>query len=63
MGTLTVEEVVTGLYARRDPKALAGMARYGINVDNACGVPIPELRALGRQIVAQLGRRDPGRHA
>jgi 3-methyladenine DNA glycosylase AlkD len=63
MAPLSVDEIVGGLLARRDPKALAGMARYGIKVDDACGVSIPELRGLGRQIVAQLGRRDPARHA
>jgi 3-methyladenine DNA glycosylase AlkD len=59
---LTVDEVVADLRARWDPKALACMARYGIRIDAACGVSIPELRALGKRIVAKLGRRDPARH-
>jgi 3-methyladenine DNA glycosylase AlkD len=59
---VTVDEVVADLRARRDPKALAGMARYGIRIDAACGVSIPELRALGKRILAELGRRDPARH-
>lgn len=63
MDPFTVDEVVADLRDRRDPTALAGMARYGIKVDNAYGVSIPELRALGRKIVAQLGRRDPARHS
>ena len=59
----TVEAIVAHLRARRDPAAIAGMARYGIKVDDACGLSLPALRGLGRQIVAQLGRRNPSRHA
>jgi 3-methyladenine DNA glycosylase AlkD len=38
------------------------MARYGIKVDSANGWSVPEVRALGKRIVAQLGRRNPARH-
>ncbi len=60
---ITVEEVVVELRSRRDETALAGMARYGIKVDDACGISVPEVRALGKRIVKELGRRDPSRHA
>jgi 3-methyladenine DNA glycosylase AlkD len=59
---LTVAEIMAELEARRDDQALAGMARYGIRVDHAYGVSLPELRALGKRIVRELGRRDPARH-
>jgi len=59
---INVEEVVAELTSRRDEKALAGMARYGIKVDRAYGISIPELRALGRRVVKELGRHDPARH-
>ncbi len=59
---ITVDEVVAELRSRRDERALAGMARYGIKVDDACGVSVPEVRALGKRIVKELGRRNPARH-
>jgi 3-methyladenine DNA glycosylase AlkD len=60
--TITVDEVVAELRSHRDEKALAGMAKFGIAVDDACGVSVPEVRALAKKIVAQLGRRNPARH-
>jgi 3-methyladenine DNA glycosylase AlkD len=36
--------------ATHNPKALAGMARFGINVDKAWVVSIPKLRRLGKEI-------------
>ena len=59
---ITVDEVLAELTSRRDEKALAGMARYGIKVDDAYGVSVPEVRALGKRIVKELGRHDPARH-
>lgn len=59
---ITVEEVVAELRSRRDEKALAGMAKYGIKADKAYGWSVPEVRALGKRIVKELGRRDPARH-
>jgi 3-methyladenine DNA glycosylase AlkD len=59
---ITVEQVVEEFESRRDERVLAGMARYGIKVDRAFGIPMPELRALGKRIVKELGRRDPARH-
>ncbi len=60
---ITVEEVLAELTSRRDEEALAGMARYGINIDHAYGLSVPQVRALGKRIVKELGRRDPARHA
>jgi 3-methyladenine DNA glycosylase AlkD len=59
---MTVDQIVADLESRKDEKALAGMARYGIKLDRAYGVSIPELRAMGKRVVKELGRRDPARH-
>ncbi len=59
---ITAEEILAELAARRDERALAGMARYGIRVDKAYGWPIPGLRALAKRVGGELGRRDPARH-
>lgn len=59
---ITVEEVVAEICSHLYEKALAGMARYGIKVDNAFGMSVPEVRALGKRIVKELGQRDPARH-
>ncbi len=36
--------------SNRNPKDLAGMRRFGINVENALVISIPKLRALAREI-------------
>jgi 3-methyladenine DNA glycosylase AlkD len=43
-----VEPVLAGLRAIADPSRLPGMARYGIAVDRALGVSIPDLRRIAR---------------
>ena len=58
----TVEEVLAELGSRRNEQALAGMARYGIKTDRAYGWSVPEVRALAKRIVGELGRRSPDRH-
>ncbi|MGE4299197.1 MAG: DNA alkylation repair protein [Desulfovibrionaceae bacterium] len=40
------------LRALADPARLAGMARFGIRVDAALGVPLPAIRALAREAKA-----------
>jgi 3-methyladenine DNA glycosylase AlkD len=59
---ITREEILAELASRRDEGALAGMARYGIRVDRAYGWSIPQLRALAKRVVGELGRRSPARH-
>jgi 3-methyladenine DNA glycosylase AlkD len=41
--------VLAELKALADPARVAGMARYGINSENAYGVTIPELRAMAKR--------------
>ncbi len=49
---MTSKEVITRLeaLASHDPKDLAGMARFGINVDKAWVISIPKLRKLAKEI-------------
>jgi len=47
---MNANELVTHLRNKGKAKNLEGMARFGINVEKACGVPIPELRRLARHI-------------
>ncbi len=44
------EEVINQLKALSNPKAVEGMARFGINPENTYGVSIPNLRKLARDI-------------
>ena len=43
--------------ASHDPKDLAGMARFGINVDKAWVISIPKLRKYAKNL-----RKEPNRH-
>jgi 3-methyladenine DNA glycosylase AlkD len=43
-------EILTSLRARANPANVAGMARYGINVNGTLGVTVAELRRLARAI-------------
>jgi 3-methyladenine DNA glycosylase AlkD len=45
----TVDEALAALHALAKPDQLAGMARYGMAVNNRLGIKIPELRRLARQ--------------
>ena len=49
----TAAELLNRLRALRNPANLDGMARYGINVSNSFGVPMPPLRGMAREF-----RRD-----
>ncbi len=42
--------VIKRLKALSDPKAIAGMARFGINPQNSYGVSIPNLRQMAKEI-------------
>jgi 3-methyladenine DNA glycosylase AlkD len=43
-------DTVALLHTLADPSRLPGMARVGINVDQAIGVSVPHLRKLGRRL-------------
>lgn len=47
---MTYEEVIAELESRRDPDAIAGMARYGITPDQAFGIKIPVLRQMAKRV-------------
>ncbi len=40
--------ILTSLYAKRNERNIAGMARFGIRSDNVLGVPLVSLRAIAR---------------
>ncbi len=44
-----VSDILARLKALSDPKAVEGMARYGINPQNTYGVSIPNLRKIARE--------------
>jgi 3-methyladenine DNA glycosylase AlkD len=46
---LTAEELLQRLESNANPDNVAGMARYGINVQRALGVSMPFLRAAARE--------------
>ncbi len=48
-------DILEKLKALSDPKAVEGMARFGINPENTYGVSIPNLRKMAREI----GRNRP----
>lgn len=43
-------EILEYLRSMSNPEAVAGMARYGINPENALGISIPTLRKLAKEI-------------
>lgn len=47
---MQLRDVIAELKSMGDPKAAAGMARYGIKADRALGVSIPKLQSLARKI-------------
>jgi 3-methyladenine DNA glycosylase AlkD len=46
----SLEAVIDEIRSNGNPHSLAGMARYGIQTKNACGVPVPRLRAISKNI-------------
>lgn len=44
------DEVLRKLKSLADPKAVEGMARFGINPENTYGVSVPNLRAMAKEI-------------
>ena len=47
---MNAKELVAHLRHKGKAKNLESMSRFGINVDNACGIAIPELRRLAKHI-------------
>lgn len=43
-------QIITQLHTMKDPHAVQGMARYGINPLNNLGISVNRLRVLGKQI-------------
>ncbi|MFZ5644419.1 MAG: DNA alkylation repair protein [Bacillota bacterium] len=47
---MVAEDIIELLRKRESPENKAGMARFGINVEQAFGVPVTELRKIAREI-------------
>jgi 3-methyladenine DNA glycosylase AlkD len=47
---LDADQVIDHLKSLGDPKAVEGMARFGIQSNNSFGVSVPKLRTLAREI-------------
>lgn len=47
---MVLQEILKKMKSYYNPRNIAGMARYGINVEKAFGVPAPELRKMAREI-------------
>ncbi len=47
---ISSEEIITQLKKLRNPKNVAGMAKFGINPDSTLGIAIPVLRNLAKKI-------------
>jgi 3-methyladenine DNA glycosylase AlkD len=48
--SLESSRVIERLKSLGDPKAVEGMARFGIQSSNSFGVSVPKLRSLAREI-------------
>jgi 3-methyladenine DNA glycosylase AlkD len=46
---MTCQEIVRQLKRLRNPRNIAGMAKFGISARNTLGVPVPVLRKIARQ--------------
>jgi 3-methyladenine DNA glycosylase AlkD len=46
----TADQILTRLESLGNPEDAAGMARFGINVEQAYGIRIPELRKLAKEL-------------
>jgi 3-methyladenine DNA glycosylase AlkD len=48
--TTGCNNLINKMRAMADPEALAGKARYGINIENSLGLRMPQIRGLAREI-------------
>ena len=46
----TCDDILKKLKFLSNPKAVAGMARFGINPENTYGISIPNLRKMAKEI-------------
>lgn len=47
---MTYNEIIRKLKSKRNPRNIAGMARFGINPENTLGIAIPVLRSIAKSI-------------
>ncbi len=49
-GALSVESIISEMRSKSDPKAVEGMAKFGISSENTLGLSIPTLRGMAKKI-------------
>ena len=49
-GVISVESVLAEMRTKRNPKAVEGMARFGISAEGTLGLSVPFLRSLAKRI-------------
>lgn len=49
-GLMSVEAVVRELRSKSNPKAVEGMARFGISPENTFGISVPTLRGMAKRL-------------
>lgn len=54
-----IDSVLAALRANADPATLAGMARYALPSEHALGVPMRDIKALGKQLGRQHALAQP----
>lgn len=59
----TAEATVARLRALESEENRAGMARFGIRVDNALGISVTTLRGIAREVLRPIKRDADARHA
>ena len=57
------EEILARLRTLDSAENRAGMARFGIRVDNALGISVTTLRSIGREVLRPMKQDAGTRHA
>jgi 3-methyladenine DNA glycosylase AlkD len=56
LSSVALDQIIDEIRKRGNTKAVAGMARFGIQTSKAFGVSIPQLRELARKIGRTIPR-------
>lgn len=59
----SAEEILARLRTLESAENRAGMARFGIAVDNALGISVTELRKIAREVLRPIKKEAEARHA
>jgi 3-methyladenine DNA glycosylase AlkD len=56
MANIVCKEIIKKLKSKKNPKNIAGMARFGMNTENRLGISMPYLRKLAKEICRVKGK-------